>query len=127
MTGDMFITFGILAVFFAIIVAILYATFRQDKTFTGYAVGGRSFKAIYIAMSYTNSWWPGTTFIAYFGLTAAFGVIGWYALLYTLLGVPAMYLMARQRGSGGRSSTSAPSPTCWACASTPSTSRSSPA
>jgi len=123
----MFITFGILAVFFAIIVAILYATFRQDKTFTGYAVGGRSFKAIYIAMSYTNSWWPGTTFIAYFGLTAAFGVIGWYALLYTLLGVPAMYLMARQRGSGGRSSTSAPSPTCWACASTPSTSRSSPA
>lgn len=98
----MFITFGILAVFFAIIVAILYATFRQDKTFTGYAVGGRSFKAIYIAMSYTNSWWPGTTFIAYFGLTAGLGVIGWYALLYSLLGVTAMYLMARRAWKWGQ-------------------------
>ena len=96
MTGDLIITFGVMGVFFALIVAILYRTFRADKSFTGYAVGGRSFSGFYIAMSYTNSWWPGTTFIAYFGLTVASGVIGWYALLYSLLGVTAMYLLAKR-------------------------------
>lgn len=96
MTGDLIITFGVMAVFFALIVAILYRSFHADKSFTGYAVGGRSFSGFYIAMSYTNSWWPGTTFIAYLGLTIASGVIGWYALLYSLLGVTAMYLLARR-------------------------------
>ena len=96
MNGDMLITFGILGAFFAVVIWLLYRTFRADKTFTGYAVGGRSFSGFYIAMSYTNSWWPGTTFIAYFGLTVASGLIGWYALLYSLLGVTAMYLMAKR-------------------------------
>jgi Na+/proline symporter len=96
MAGDLIITFGILGLFFAAVIGLLYKTYRQDRTFTGYAVGGRSFSAFYIAMSYTNSWWPGTTFIAYFGLTAAAGLLGWYALLYSLLGVTAMYLMAKR-------------------------------
>jgi SSS family solute:Na+ symporter len=97
-------TIGLSALFFAIIVAILYATKRadQDKSFSEYAVGGRSFSAIYIAMSYTNSWWPGTTFIAFFGLAAAAGAIGLYALLYSLIGVTAMYFMARRAWKWGQ-------------------------
>lgn len=99
----MLITFGMLGAFFALIVVVLYATYRKsDSSFTDYAVGGRSFSAIYIAMSYTNSWWPGTTFIAFFGLTAASGAIGLYALLYTLLGVSAMYFMASRAWRWGK-------------------------
>src|SRR5215217_6006178 len=109
MTDDLLLTFGVLAVFFAIIVAILYRTFHADKTFTGYAVGGRSFSGFYIAMSYTNSWWPGTTFIAYFGLTVASGVIGWYALLYSLLVSRRCTFSRAAAGSGDRSMTCAPS------------------
>ena len=38
----------------ALIVVILYATKRSSGTFTDYAVGGRSFSAWFIAMSYTS-------------------------------------------------------------------------
>ena len=68
----------------------------QRGTFTDYAVGGRSFSAWFIAMSYTNSWWPGATYTAFFGLSAGAGVLGLYALAYSLLGVTAMYLMAER-------------------------------
>ena len=102
--------------FMALIVVILYATKRSSGTFTDYAVGGRSFSAWFIAMSYTNSWWPGAT-TAFFGLSAGAGVLGLYALAYSLLGVTAMYLMAERAWSGASASTCAPSATCWACAS----------
>ena len=66
--------------FMALIVVILYATKRSSGTFTDYAVGGRSFSAWFIAMSYTNSW-PGAT-LRPFGLSAGAGVLGLYALAY---------------------------------------------
>lgn len=96
------ITCGVSAIFFAIVITILYATFRRERSFTDYAVGGRSFSSWYIAMSYTNSWWPGTTFISYVGLTVASGVVGFYALSYSLIGVATMYFMAKRAWNWGQ-------------------------
>jgi SSS family solute:Na+ symporter len=45
-------------------------------------------------MSYVNSWWPGATFIAFFGLATGAGVFGLYGLAYSSLGVAMMYFMA---------------------------------
>lgn len=98
----MLITIGLPVIFFVSVVGVLYGSYRRDTTFDGYAVGGRSFSGAYIAMSYTNSWWPGTTFIAYFGLTAGLGLLGWYALLYSLLGLAAMYLLAKLAWTWGK-------------------------
>lgn len=102
MNGSPLITFGLLFGFMALIVVLLYATQRSSGSFTDYAVGGRSFSAWFIAMSYTNSWWPGATYTAFFGLSAGAGVLGLYALAYTLLGVTAMYLMAERAWVWGK-------------------------
>lgn len=102
MTGSMVITLGLLGLFFGLIVVVLYATNRNAKSFSDYAVGGRSFGSWYIAMSYTNSWWPGATYTAFFGLSVSAGVLGFYALAYSLLGVTAMYLMAERAWLWGK-------------------------
>ena len=102
MNGSVAITLGMLGLFFALIVFVLYATNRQANTFSDYAVGGRSFGSWYIAMSYTNSWWPGATYTAFFGLSVSAGVLGFYALAYSLLGVTAMYLMAERAWLWGK-------------------------
>lgn len=102
MAGSMAVTLGLLAAFFALIVFVLYATNRNAKSFSDYAVGGRSFGSWYIAMSYTNSWWPGATYTAFFGLSVSAGVFGFYALAYSLLGVTAMYLMAERAWLWGK-------------------------
>ena len=61
----MMIMLGMLVAFYAIVVAILYVTQQTTKpTFNEYAVGNRSYGPWFIAMSYINSWWPGSTFIA---------------------------------------------------------------
>ncbi|GAA0514087.1 MULTISPECIES: sodium:solute symporter family protein [Streptomyces] len=93
----MAITFVALAAFFAVIIAVLHVSKkRQDlSTFSHYAVGERSFSSWFVAMAYTNSWWPGATFTVFFGLGITSGVLGFYALVYTVLGVMAMYFMAR--------------------------------
>ena len=51
----MLITFGCIAAFFAVIVAILQLSGIRDRSFTEYAVGGRSFGANYQAMSFLNT------------------------------------------------------------------------
>ena len=102
MTGSMAVTLGLLAAFFGVVVFVLYATNRNAKSFSDYAVGGRSFGSWYIAMSYTNSWWPGATYTAFFGLSVSAGVLGFYALAYSLLGVTAMYLMAERAWLWGK-------------------------
>ncbi|WP_416429784.1 sodium:solute symporter family protein [Paenarthrobacter nicotinovorans] len=91
------ITFTVLAAFFAVIIGVLYVANKKSvlSTFSNYAVGERSFSSWFVAMAYTNSWWPGATFTAFFGLGIAAGVIGLYALVYTVLGVIAMYFIAR--------------------------------
>jgi SSS family solute:Na+ symporter len=93
---DLAITFGMVGLFFLIVISVLYISQLRDANFSEYAVGGRSFNGLYVAMSFLNTWWPGTTFIAFAGLSAGFGVIGFYALLYSLLTVILMYLMAKR-------------------------------
>lgn len=91
----MIIMLSMLAVFYCIVIAILYVTQQTSHpTFNEYAVGNRSYGPWYIAMSYINSWWPGATFIAFFGLAAGYGVFGFYGLAYSTLGVAFMYFMA---------------------------------
>jgi Na+/proline symporter len=100
--GSMGITLGLLIAFFAVIVVVLYATNRNARSFSDYAVGGRSFGSWFIAMSYANSWFPGAVYTAFFGLSAGAGVLGFYALAYSLLGVTAMYLMAERAWLWGK-------------------------
>jgi len=91
----MLIVLGMLGVFYAIVIGILYATQQRTRpSFDEYSVGGRSYGPWYVAMSYVNSWWPGSTFIAFFGLAAGAGVFGLYGLAYSTLGVATMYFMA---------------------------------
>ncbi|WP_168705487.1 sodium:solute symporter family protein [Gordonia paraffinivorans] len=99
----MAIMLGMLLAFYAIVVGILYATKQKsDPTFEEYSVGGRSYGTWFVAMSYVNSWWPGSTFIAFFGLAAGAGVFGMYALAYSTLGVAFMYLMATRAWRWGK-------------------------
>jgi len=91
----MLITFGSIAVFFAVIVIILQLSGIRDRNFTEYAVGGRSFGPNYQAMSFLNTWYPGAMFTAFGGMAASAGVISFYVLSYSLLTVVLMYLMAR--------------------------------
>lgn len=91
----MLVMLGMLAVFYAVVIGILYSTQQRSKpSFNEYSVGNRSYGPWYVAMSYANSWWPGSTFIAFFGLAAGVGVFGLYGLAYSILGVAMMYFMA---------------------------------
>ena len=92
----MIVTFGMVACFCMIVILILQRSFVADKSFTDYAVGGRSFGGVYQAMSFLNTWYPGATFIALAGLSASAGVLGLYCLAYSLLTVVLMYLIARR-------------------------------
>jgi len=98
----MAITLTFIGVFYAIVIAILYITFRQQGDFDEYAVGGRAYGPLFIGMSYVQSWFPGAMFIAFFGLSAGLGVIGWYCLAYSLLGLSAMYFMSNRAWRWGR-------------------------
>ena len=93
----MAVTFTLLSVFFAVIVTVLYISRKRTSvsSFSNYAVGERSFSSWFVSMAYTNSWWPGATFTAWFGLGVASGLISLYALIYSVLGVIAMYLIAQ--------------------------------
>lgn len=91
----MFVMLGMVAVFYAFIVYVLYRTKQTDRpTFNEYSVGGRRYGAWFVAMAYVNSWWPGTVFIAFFGLAAGAGVFGFYGLAYSTVGLGTMYFMA---------------------------------
>lgn len=99
----MAIMLGMLLAFYAVVVGILYLTKQKSQpTFDEYSVGGRSYGTWFVAMSYVNSWWPGSTFIAFFGLAAGAGVFGMYALAYSTLGVAFMYLMATRAWRWGK-------------------------
>lgn len=91
----MIITFGAIAVFFAIVVLILHMSGIKDRNFTEYAVGGRSFGPHYQAMSFLNTWYPGAMFTAFGGMASSAGVISFYVLSYSLLTVVLMYVMAK--------------------------------
>ncbi len=98
----MAIMFGMLALFFAGIILILFITNKNSRTFNDYAVAGRSFGPWYVAMCYVNSWWPGTVFISFAGLTVASGVFGFYGLAYSTLGLAFMYFVATRAWRWGK-------------------------
>lgn len=98
----MAVMLGMLGGFFLGIIVVLYLTLKKSKSFDEYAVGGRSFGPWFVAMSYVNSWWPGTVFISFAGLSVASGVFGFYGLTYSTLGLAAMYFIASRAWRWGK-------------------------
>ncbi len=80
---------------------ILYATHRTSDSFADYAVGGRSYGPWYIAMSYANSWLPGAVFTAFFALSVG-GIMGFYGVVLSAIGISVMYLMAQRAWKWGQ-------------------------
>ncbi|WP_321822584.1 MULTISPECIES: sodium:solute symporter family protein [unclassified Burkholderia] len=99
--GELMITGGVIALFLAGMIAVLYVTNRRSRSFADYAVGGRSFGPWYVAMSYTNSWLPGAIFTVFFSLAVG-GTLGFYSMVFSTLGVTAMYLMANRAWRWGQ-------------------------
>jgi Na+/proline symporter len=101
--SDTVIILGMMAIFYAIVIYILYATMQTDKpTFDEYAVGGRRYGPVFIGMSYVQSWFPGAMFTAFFGIGAGLGIFMFYGLAYSLLGVTVMYFMANRAWRWGQ-------------------------
>ncbi|WP_344981793.1 sodium:solute symporter family protein [Streptosporangium fragile] len=98
----MLIGYGAVALFFLLVVAVLERSHRRAGTFTDYAVAGRSFGSWYQTMSFLNTWLPGSIFIAFTGLAAGSGAIGFYYLPYSLLAVVLMFFMAQRVHDWGR-------------------------
>ena len=92
----MIITFGLIAIFCVAVIVVLQRAHVSDKSFTDYAVADRSFGPAYQMMSFLNTWWPGSIFLALTGLAASGGVIGFYMPIYSLLTVVLMYVMAER-------------------------------
>lgn len=91
----MIVTFGLLALFFIGVIAVLQRSGVKDTSFSDYAVGGRSFGARYQAMSFLNTWYPGSMFTAFGALAVTSGVMSFYVLSYSLLTVVLLYVLAR--------------------------------
>jgi solute:Na+ symporter, SSS family len=89
---DLLITYGALAVFFAIVIAILQYSYVADRDFSDFTVAGRSFGGFYQAMAFLNTGLPGFIFLGSFGFVVRQGVLG--IGLATLLAAIVMYLMA---------------------------------
>lgn len=88
------VTYGALAVFFAIVIAILQRSYVADRDFSDFTVAGRSFGGFYQAMAFLNTFLPGTVFITYIGFVARRGVVG--IGVYILLAPLVMFLMAHR-------------------------------
>lgn len=89
------VTYGSLALFFAIVIVILQRSYVADRNFTDFAVAGRSFGGFYQAMAFLNTGLPGFVFLGTFGFIAREGVVGIVGIGFsTLLAAIVMYLMA---------------------------------
>ncbi|WP_043284469.1 sodium:solute symporter family protein [Paraburkholderia oxyphila] len=89
------IGYGGIAAFFLLVIVVLELTKKQSANFSEYATAGRSFGSWFSAMAFLNTWVPGTGFIAFAGFAAAFGVISFYSMVYSLLAVVLMFFLAR--------------------------------
>ncbi|GBQ62567.1 Na+/solute symporter [Ameyamaea chiangmaiensis NBRC 103196] len=98
----MIVTFGLLFVFCAALVVVLQRHMVHDRSFSDYAVGGRSFGTWFQAMSFLNTWWPGGIMLSLTGMAVKKGVIAFYMPIYSLLTVMLMYAMARRVWIWGR-------------------------
>jgi len=92
----MVMTFSLIALFFLAVIVVLQRAHVSDKSFTDYAVADRSFGAGYQAMSFLNTWWPGSIFLALTGLAVSDGVTAFYMPIYSLLTVVLMYVMTER-------------------------------
>ncbi|MEO3935050.1 sodium:solute symporter family protein [Micrococcaceae bacterium Sec7.4] len=99
---NMTIAYGLVGVFFAVVIAVLELTKRKADTLTDYAVAGRSFGPWFQTMSFLNTWLPGTVFISFAGLAASSGLIGYYLIFYSLIAIVLMYFMADKVHAWGR-------------------------
>ncbi|WP_051580582.1 sodium:solute symporter family protein [Pseudonocardia acaciae] len=99
---NILIGYGAVALFMALVVGVLQLTRRPDVTFVDYATAGRSFGSWFQTMSFLNTWIAGTGFISFAGLAVSGGVIGYYSMLYSLLGVVMMFFLADRVSTWGR-------------------------
>lgn len=100
---NIIIGYGAVLLFFALIVYVLERSKSSGTdTFTDYAVAGRSFGSWFQTMAFLNTWLPGTVFIAFAGLAAGAGVIGFYIASYSLLTVLFMFFIAQKVFEWGR-------------------------
>ncbi|GJE26891.1 sodium:solute symporter family protein [Methylobacterium organophilum] len=86
------VTYGALALFFALVVLILQRSYVADRDFSDFTVAGRSFGGFFQAMAFFNTYQPGTVFLGAFGFIVGSGVVG--LGVSTLLAPVVMYLMA---------------------------------
>ena len=104
MDVNTWVILGMMAAFYAVVIYTLYATMQTDKpSFDEYAVGGRRYGPVFIGMSYVQSFWPGAVFTAFFGgIGVRFGVLIWYAVSYSVLGLAMMYFMGNRSWRWGQ-------------------------
>lgn len=95
------IGYGGVAIFMIALFVVLQRT-RGSADFSEYATAGRSFGPMFSAMAFVNTWLPGTIFIAFAGLAAKSGAIGFYFVTYSLLAVVLMFLLAEPVHEWGR-------------------------
>ena len=84
---ELLVTYGALAVFFVVVVAILQRSYVADRDFSDFTVAGRSFGGFYQAMAFLNTGLPGFMYLGAFGFIVRAGVldIGISTLLATVL------------------------------------------
>lgn len=93
----------VIGIFYALVIYILYATQQSSSVdFDEYAVGGRRYGPVFIGMSYVQSWFPGAMFTAFVALGVGLGVLMFYCLAYSLIGVTTMYFMANRAWRWGQ-------------------------
>ena len=95
------IGYGGVAAFLVILFVVLQRT-RGSADFSEYATAGRSFGPMFSVMAFVNTWLPGTIFIAFAGLAASAGAIGFYFVAYSILAVVLMFLLAKPVHEWGR-------------------------
>lgn len=88
------IGYGLIFLFLALVIYVMERTHKESDDFSDFAVAGRSFGSWFQTMAFLNTWLPGTIFIAFAGLSASAGVMGYYVICYSLIAVLFMYYLA---------------------------------
>jgi SSS family solute:Na+ symporter len=99
---NMLIGYGGIALFLIFVILVMERTRKKDADFSEYATAGRNFGPFYGTMAYLNTFLPGTVFISFAGSAAASGLIGFYLVVYALLGIVLMYALAPHVHNWGR-------------------------
>lgn len=92
---NLLIGYGAIALFLALVVVVLERTRVRSEGFSDYTTGGRSFGPWFQTMSFLNTWLAGSVFIAFAGMVAGGGIIGYYLVFYSLLALALMFFMAK--------------------------------